>query len=68
VRRKINIDCVDYTSNAYLLFILGLFLSVKLAGIFGQAVNPFAPFEAIFWGFLGAFQGTEETAQEKKDN
>ena len=51
-------------------FCLGLFLSVKLASIFGQSVNPLAPMETIFWGFLGAFQesGDETTAAHKKSD
>ena len=34
------------------LAIVGLFISVKLAGIFGEPVDPFKPIENIFFSIL----------------
>ena len=34
------------------LAIVGLFISVKLAGVFGEPVDPFKPIENIFWQIL----------------
>lgn len=46
---------------------MGLFLTVKLGGVLGAAVDPFAPLEAAAFAVVDAVSGAGPAAKEKEN-
>ena len=61
------------TGNDLLIQCLtGLFISVKLAGVFGQSIDPFEPLISFVYGLVGLIsspgdEGNSNSSQEKKN-
>ena len=60
---------VAYTATSDIIYLtaIGLFISVKLSVIFGEAVDPLAPVEKIISNLLSAISGSNTSSQSSDD-